>query len=557
MAVYETAGSIFEAQSCQMKRILFLLAVVTIAFNVQAQDVNRPKLVVGIVVDQMRADFLYRFYARYGAGGFKRMMSEGFVCDNTFIPYTPTYTAPGHACVYTGSVPALNGIAGNNWYDREKRDVVYCTDDDTDTVQTVGSSSEAGRMSPKNMWATTVTDELRLATAFRSKTIGIALKDRGAILPAGHSANAAYWFDDASGGWITSSYYMKTLPPWMQQLNAKKLPEGYMAKTWNTLYPLNTYIQSTADERSYEGAVPGEDGSFPHKTEGIKNNLAASFRVTPYADTYTVDAARAAIEGENLGGRGVTDFLAISFSSPDYIGHTFGPNSVEVEDTYLRLDKDLADFFTYLDTKIGKGQYLVFLTADHAVAHVPAFAKENHLPGGLVSTGALQRTVNDTLQKAFGAGTYITTIMNYQLHLNESFINSGKLDREAIKRTIIKTLIKQPAISGAVDLENMASANLPHQVQMMLSNGYNQKISGEIQFIYKPGYFDGGERGTTHGSWNPYDAHIPLVWFGWGVKPGKTAREVYMTDIAPTVAALLNIQMPSASIGKVIEEVGK
>ena len=535
-----------------MKRVVlafFLLITIT----GYTQTAARPKLVVGIVIDQMRPDYLTRFYDRFTSGGFKRLMNEGFVCENTFIPYVPTYTAPGHTCVYTGSVPALHGIVGNNWYDKDKGKVVYCTDDSS--VRAVGSNSVAGQMSPRNLIATTVADEMRLASNFKSKTIGIALKDRGAILPAGHSANAAYWFDNASGGWITSTYYMNALPAWMTQLNAKALPDIYLAKNWNTLYPMNTYVQSTADAKSYEGALPGGDATFPHKTDSVKIGKYETFRVTPYGNTYTVDAAKAAIEGEALGTRGVTDMLAVSFSSTDYIGHAFGPNSVEIEDTYLRLDKDLAEFFAYLDLKIGKGQYLVFLTADHAVAHVPGFEKENKIPAGVSNTPALQKTLNDALQKEFGAGNYIASVINYQVHLNYGLLTANKIDRAAVKHSLIRALMSQPGIMRAVDLENLPAAALPQQVFTMLANGYNQRLSGDVQFIYEPGWFEGFDRGTTHGSWNPYDSHIPLLWYGWNIKKGRSTREVYMTDIAPTVAALLQIQMPNSSIGKVIGEV--
>ncbi len=510
-----------------------------------------PKLVVGIVVDQMRPDYLTRFYSRFGEDGFKRLLTKGFRCENAFIPYTPTYTAPGHTCVYTGSVPALHGIVGNNWYDKDKKRVVYCTDDDT--AQTVGGKSIAGKMSPRNMWATTITDELRLSTNFKSKVIGIALKDRGAILPAGHSANAAYWFDNATGGWISSTHYMQTLPAWMDALNEKHLPDAYMAKPWNTLLGIETYTQSDADANVYENGAGIGGATFPHRTDTIRADKYENFRTTPYGNTLTVDAAKAAIEGEALGSRGVTDFLAVSFSSTDYIGHAFGPNSIEIEDTYMRLDKDFADFFNYLDAKIGKGQYLVFLTADHAVAHVPGFAKEHKLPAGLSNVTAIKSAVNDALQKEFGVGNLAISVINYQVHLNYEAIAANKLDKSAIKRSIIKTLMTQPGVLRAVDLENLPAASLPHQVEMMLANGYNQKFSGEVQFIYKSGWFDGTDKGTTHGSWNPYDAHIPLLWYGWNIKPGSTNKEVYMTDIAPTVAALLQIQMPSACIGKVID----
>lgn len=546
------AAVTFAVQTYCMKRTLSFLFLL-IVLGGKSQPLQRPKLVVGIVVDQMRPDYLYRFYTRFGNDGFKRLIGGGFVCENTFIPYTPTYTAAGHACVYTGSVPSLNGIVGNNWYDKEKRKAVYCTDDDT--AKTIGSNSVAGKMSPRNMWATSVADELRLASNFRGKTIGIALKDRGAILPAGHTANGAYWFDNASGGWITSNFYRLDLPDWVNKLNAKRLPDAYLAGNWSTLYPVKTYVQSDADDRPYEATLSGNDNAFPHRTDTVKLNKYEVFRHTPFGNTYTIEAAKAAIEGEQLGTRGETDFLALSFSSTDYVGHSFGPNSVEIEDTYLRLDKDLGEFLNYLDAKIGTGQYLLFLTADHAVAHVPAFANQMRLPAGTASTTTMQRAVNEALQKEFGAGSYILSVINYQVHLNNEWIAANNLDRAAIKRTILRTLLAQPGVMKAVDLENLASANLPQQVNMMLTNGYNQKLSGELQFIYKPGWFDGGYAGTTHGSWNPYDAHIPLLWYGWNIKPGKTAREVYMTDIAPTAAALLHIQMPSASVGKVITEI--
>ena len=356
-----------------MRKIVLSLLTAFIFIQVSAQKPARPKLVVGIMVDQMRWDFLYRYTDRYTNDGFKRLAREGFNCENTFIPYTPTYTAPGHACVYTGSVPALHGIAGNNWYDKSLKRNVYCTEDSA--VNTVGSNSTAGRQSPRNLWANTITDELRMAQNFRNKTIAIALKDRGSILPGGHTSNGSYWFDNASGGWITSDFFSKTLPQWMIDFNNKKLPDSYLKQNWKTLFPLNTYVNSTADNKPYESNLPGEDKTFDHRTDSVTNKYE-TFRYTPYANTYTFQTAKAAIEGEKLGSSAYTDFLAISFSSPDYIGHSFGPNSIEIEDMYLRLDRDMADFLKYLDAKVGKGQYLLFLTADHGVAHIPGFAKE-------------------------------------------------------------------------------------------------------------------------------------------------------------------------------------
>jgi len=511
-----------------------------------------PKLVVGIVIDQMRWDYLVRFSKLYTANGFKRMIKSGFSCDNTFIPYMPTYTAPGHACVYTGSVPAINGIIGNNWYDKTSNTNVYCTDDTT--VQTVGSTSNAGKMSPKNMWTTTITDELRLSNNFKSKVIGIALKDRGSILPAGHSANAAYWYDN--GKWITSTHYMNELPQWVNQENAKDLPGKYMSKDWNTLLPIEQYDLSTADDVPYEAPIRGEKTvTFPHKTSQINAEKYEAFRTTPFAATYTFDFAKAAIKNEKMGTGSVTDFLALSISSTDYIGHSFGPNSIESEDAYLRLDQDIADFLQYLDATLGKGNYLTFLTADHGVAHIPGFLAEHKIPGGTISDFDLMKELNQAIEQQFNIKKAVLSVQNYQVYLNTDEIEKQQKEVKDISKLVIRMLKRKPNIVNAVVTDDIASAGLPEPQKHMFNNGYNPKRSGDIMFTFKPGYFDGGTKGTTHGLWNPYDAHIPLLFFGWNVKHGKTNREIYMTDIAATLAAMLQIQMPNGCVGKVIEEV--
>lgn len=540
----------------QRKCLLLFSFVILVSFSVTAQT-PKPKLVVGLVIDQMRWDYLYRYNELYGPGGFKRLLGQGHSCENTMIPYVPTYTAVGHTCVYTGSVPAITGIVGNNWFDKASNKNVYCTDDST--VTTVGSNTNAGKMSPDNLWATTITDELRLSNNFKSKVIGIALKDRGAILPAGHSANAAYWYDDKVGKWITSSYYMKSLPTWVDRFNAKDLPSSYMSRDWYTLIPIDKYDLSTADDKPYENKIKGDPGVvFPHKLSGIgAADKYSSFKTTPFANTYSFDFAKAAIEGETLGKNNVTDFLALSISSTDYIGHAFGPNSIEAEDTYLRLDRDIADFLTYLDKQYGAGNYLFFLTADHGVAHIPAFLQEHNIPGGNFEDSDIAKEINEAVEANFGIKKVVMSLQNYQVYLDMNAIERSGKGEEAVKSFVIKTLKQKPFIIGAFETEEIAETTLPQPQKEMMTNGYNPRRSGDIQFTFKPGYFDGGSKGTTHGLWNPYDAHIPLLWFGWKVKPGKTNREVYMTDIAPTIAAMLQIQMPSGSVGKVITEVVK
>jgi predicted AlkP superfamily pyrophosphatase or phosphodiesterase len=522
-----------------------------------AKPAGRPKLVVGLVIDQMRWDYLYRFDRLYVAGGFKRLLNQGYSFENTLIPFTPTYTAAGHACVYTGTVPAVNGIVGNDWFEQSINAGMYCSSDST--VVGVGSNSGAGKMSPKNMWTTTVGDELRLSNMFKSKVIGISLKDRGAILPAGHSANAAYWYDASVGKMISSTYYFKdsTLPKWVSDFNAKGLVDTYMSKDWNLLMPAANYTQAANDENSFEGPIGGlTKTSFPHQLSTLDKRKYSSFLYTPYGSTYSFDFARSAIEAEKLGVGTYTDFLALSISSTDYIGHNFGPNSLEIEDAYARLDRDIAGFLTYLDGKLGKGNYLIFLTADHAAAHVPGFLKQYNLPGGLYDDLTMMREINFDIEKQFGAKQVIKRAYNYQFYLDDSVLTAtGK--PAAIKEFIISSLHKRPFVVYAFETAKIADVTINETQKRMMVNGYNPQRSGDIMFTVKPNYFDHGPKGTTHGSWNPYDAHIPLVWFGWNIKPGETNREVYMTDIAPTVAALLNIQMPSGNVGKALTELTK
>jgi predicted AlkP superfamily pyrophosphatase or phosphodiesterase len=520
------------------------------------EKLQRPKLVVGIVVDQMRWDFLYRYYDRYAAdGGFKRLINQGFSCENTLIPYAPTVTAPGHTTIYTGTVPAVHGITGNLWWDYGRGREIYCTEDTT--VKTVGSSTKAGLQSPKNMLVTTICDELRLATNFQSKVIGIAIKDRGGIVTAGHSANAAFWYDPAAGNWITSTYYLNDLPQWVKDLNGKKLVDKYYDKGWNTLYPINTYSQSTTDEKTYESKVLGQ--SFPYDLKKFIGKNFGMINYTPHGNSFTVEMAKAAIEGESLGADAITDFLAVSFSAPDYIGHSFGPNSIEQEDDFLRLDKDLGDFLSYLDGKIGKGQYTVFLSADHGVAHVPGFMAENKLPAGKFTEGAILERLNQTLKDQFGTGSLVLNISNYQLILNNNVIKADKkLIRQDIIDACIDFLSTEPSVLRVFDLNEIGEVALPSRIKQMVENGYYPARCGDVQVIFKSNVFENySPTGTTHGMWNPYDAHIPLLWYGWGINTGKINRETYMTDIAPTLAALLHIQMPSGSIGTVITEVLK
>lgn len=513
---------------------------------------NGPKLVVGIVVDQMRWDYLYRYQERYSAGGFKRLLNEGFSAENTNIDYVPTYTAIGHSTIYTGSVPSIHGIAGNDFIIQATGKSMYCTEDTS--VNTVGSTSNAGKMSPKNLFSTTMTDELKLATNFRSKVIGIAIKDRGGILPAGHTADAAYWYDDLTGNWITSTFYMNDLPQWVKDFNDKKLPTKYLSQNWNTLYPIETYVQSGKDDSPFEAKFRGSNAPvFPYNTSANGKDFSM-IRSTPYGNTITLDLAKAAIENEKMGQGPVTDFLAVSFSSPDYIGHQFGPNSIEAEDNYLRLDQEISAFLSYLDSKLGKGNYTVFLSADHGAAHNPNFLTSHSIPAGLFPTSTVTRELNTLLQKQFKQEKIVLSLNNYQVNLNNALIEKNGLDEEAIRKACVKYLQKRDDVAFAVDMDAVQEATIPESLKTKIINGFNRERSGAVQVVPKPGYFSGSPAGTTHGTWNPYDTHIPFVMMGWGIKQGSTNRPTFMTDIAPTISALLHIQAPNGSIGKPVIE---
>jgi hypothetical protein len=538
--------------------IALLVNITAFAQAGKSSSLQRPKLVVGIVVDQMRWDYLYRYYDRYQEKGFKRMLKDGFSCENTLINYVPSVTAIGHSTIYTGSVPAVHGITGNDFIIQATGKTMYCTEDST--VQTVGSSSTAGLMSPRNLLVTTVTDELRLATNFRSKVIAVALKDRGSILPGGHLANAAYWFDSKSGGFISSTYYMKELPEWVKKFNAQKLPEKYLNQDWNTLYDIDTYVQSYPDNNPYEGNYAGSTTpTFPIKTSGMYKSSYEVIRSTPYGNTITAEMAKAAIENEQLGKDNITDFLAVSFSSTDYVGHKMGVNAVETEDTYLRLDRDVADLFTFLDGKVGKDNYTVFLTADHGAAHNPNLLMDKNVPAGLWQGGKVQKALDSVLVQTFHEKDIVRSFSNSQVQLNLQIIRSAKLDESAIRKVAVDFLRQQEGIAFVADMKNLAEAALPAWLQERVINGYNSDRSGSIVMILEPAWYSGlpNATGTSHGSAYEYDTHIPLLWMGWGIKPGSTNRVTNMTDIAPTVSALLHIQAPNGNIGVPIGEVVK
>ena len=542
-----------------LSRYTFLISFLLImSFQLRAQEgsdrVPRPKLVVGIMVDQMRADYLYRYYDRYGEGGFKRMLKEGFSNDNTYINHIPTVTGIGHSTVWTGTVPAVHGITGNSFSFNSTGERTNCVGDES--VESVGTESSSGKRSPTHLMVTTVGDELKLATNFRSKVIGISLKDRGAILPAGHSADAAYWFQSTEGRWISSTYYMDQLPQWVTQFNGQNRAKQYLDQDWNTLYDINTYTQSSADDVPWEGKPSGKDSpTFPYELSKMyKEDDYGTIYNTPYGNSILVDFAKEAIEKEQLGQRGETDLLAMSFSSTDGIGHRYGPNSIEIEDTYLRLDRDLEDFFKYLDDKIGEGNYTVFLTADHGAEHNSQFLAANKIKVNPMES-SIQKDLNELLFKEFRVENLVRSLGYAQVHFDYQLIEKYNIDEQEVRDVCMQYLRRNPEVIFAVDMHNVGNASVPEEILIRIKNGHHPDRSGAIQLIFNPNTQSLSSTGVGHSDWNPYDAKIPLVWMGWGIKKGgRSVKQSHMIDIAPTLASLLRITPPNGNIGKALEE---
>ncbi len=546
------------------KKIFSMLLVFGVSFSCKAQEslnakgeipiYTKPKLIVGIVVDQMRYDYLTRFYNKYGEGGFKRMMNEGFNCKNNHFNYIPTKTAPGHSSIFTGTTPKYHGIIGNNWYDKLIKKTVYCVGDNS--INSVGTTTASGKMSPHRMKTTTFADENRLFTQMRGKTIGVSFKDRGAILPAGHTANAAYWFHGKNeGNFISSTYYMTELPKWVKAFNKSNIAESYF-KVWNTLYDIDTYIESGSDLNTFEkGYGIKETATFPYDFSVLKDkkNGFDVLKQSAYGNSITGDFAIAAIEGEELGQDTTTDVLTISFSSTDYVGHNFGVNSKEIQDTYLRLDKDLERFFKALDDKVGIGEYTVFLTADHGAIDVPSYLKTEKVPAGYLNNKEVKVKLDAFMLSEFSASDLIENISNDQIFLNRARINTLGLDLKYVQDAIVNEVVMYSNVDKVYSATTMSSNLFTTGIEELLQNGYNQKRSGDVLIVPNPAFISYAKTGSTHGSGLNYDTHVPLLFFGKGIKHGQTLQKTRIVDVAPTISALLGISFPNGATGVPLE----
>ncbi len=521
---------------------------------------HRPKLVIGIVVDQMRYDYLFKYAKKYGKGGFKRLMKEGFSFDDAQYNYVPTYTGPGHTAIYTGATPSMSGIVANDWYDRKSGKSVYCVQDDT--VYTVGSFSKLGKMSPKRELVSTIGDALKLSNGGKSKVIGISQKDRAAIFPAGHRADAAYWLDDSTGNWITSTYYMKFLPQWVMKFNKEERVKKYLSKPWSTLLPICSYTESMSDDNPYEKPYKTESAPiFQHNLPVLmeKNGGLGLIKATPFGDDITKDFAIETIKNENLGKGDETDMLTVSFSSTDYVGHQFGTESIELEDTYIRLDKDLEELFNFLDSYIGKNNVLVFLTADHGAAVNAQYLMDRGVPAGYVDDAVLLARVNESINSVYGKEVDVQ-LVNQQFYIDYETPNVEQthlpINKDSVESIIANVAAQWPGVERAIPAYKLNYINRDF-INTKILNGYLPSRSGDVIINLYPNWLIYAKTGTTHGAPYDYDAHVPLLFWGGEIQKGSSPKEEAITNIAPTISWLLHIPDPDGCMGQPMGEVLK
>lgn len=544
----------------KLSKIIIAVALFCSTYSTSANDYE-PRIVVGITVDQMRADFLHRYYDHFSEGGFKRLMEFGYMCNDHHFSYAPTYTGPGHASIYTGTTPAYHGIVANDWYKRDEGKLVYCASDTSvygisDMQHSDYDFGKSGAMSPRRLISSTISDEMKIGQGGECKTIGISLKDRGAILPAGHSADGAYWFYGKDlGQFITSSYYMEHIPAWVMEFNNSGRVAELMAEGWNKLLPHEAYYGCTHDNNPWEGSYKGEiSPTFPYDLEGLmdKNGGYDVIKSVPAGNTIIVDMALAAIDGESLGEDEICDLLALSFSATDYVGHRCGPHAQETMDMYVRLDRELKRLFDALDDKIGRGKWTVMITADHGAAMVPSHGEYLGLPTSYWAPGDMQDRIEEALDVRFGEAKWIENVSNNSIFISKKALGKTEVSKEEIQRYVAELALEENGLMQAIAECDLAAKAAVDMFAARIYNGHQPGVSGDVKLILKPGWLTYGRTGTSHGSPYTYDSHVPCIFYGAGVQRGSTWERTNIKDIAPTLCGILGIPYPNATTGKPI-----
>jgi predicted AlkP superfamily pyrophosphatase or phosphodiesterase len=520
--------------------LLSFYAFITAESPASAQsplEPRKPKLVVVLVIDQLRYDYLERFRPQMVEGGFKRLLSgANFV--NCRYDYAVAFTCPGHASLFTGAYSSVHGIIGNEWFDASRGRKVYCVED-SDTTQ-VGGNAGPG-YSPRNLIGSTIGDELRIASGFQSKVIAISLKDRAAVVSGGHTANAAYWYDGESAQFVTSSYYMPELPAWVSHFNSSQPSKAYCGKRWQALPETPHVGGKVLSEVHLDPGQPCPNRDF-----------LAWLRNSPFMNAIELGFAIQAIKNEGLGQGPATDLLAISLSVNDSIGHTFGPYSNEVADTTLRTDRDLADFLGELDKTIGLGNVWIALSADHGAAPTPRFIKQYHLGLGNAVMSAIKEAVEKALSESYGPDPWVQDITSFCITLNKSTLKKHQAEESKVAGVAAEAAVSVPGISAAFTRTQLLTGALPlSPLARKTANSFYSQRSGDVFLILDPYALPvAGETESTHGAPWAYDTQVPLVLLGNAFKPGIYAAPCGPIDLAPTLAVALGLTQPSGAQGK-------
>jgi predicted AlkP superfamily pyrophosphatase or phosphodiesterase len=536
---------------------------------------NKPKLVLQITVDQLRGDLPTRYYERMGEGGFKYLLEQGVVYSNAHHEHANTETIVGHTTLATGAQPSVHGMVGNLWLDRETGLATYNIEDpdymllskgadvnaNTEIDPTQKAAKTDGR-SPSAILVTTFGDELKANTNGKAKVFGVSIKDRGAVAMAGHAGNA-FWFSKANGEFVTSNYYYDQYPQWVSDWNTKELSQTYANKTWSLLHDQESYLFGESDDREWETELAGFGRVFPHAYgDGDGKYYTTLLTTSPAGDEITLDFAKTLLVAEQLGSDNVTDYLSVSFSSTDYVGHLFGPSSLESEDTILRLDRILAELFAAVDEQVGLENTLIVLSADHGGPDTPGYLKSLNIPAGYIDPASWSKEdAIVRLKNQFNIdGDLIEKYEHPYLYLSKSVINNKEIDRQQIEAALAKELVALPGISMAVSSAALQQGNLPQTpLYEAVRNNFYAKRSGDIYIVFEPNWFindfDGLVVASSHGSPWGYDTYVPLVFAGAGIEAEHVTRKVHTVDIATTLSAYLGIKPPSGAFGEVLPEV--
>jgi predicted AlkP superfamily pyrophosphatase or phosphodiesterase len=545
-----------------IQRIAFFLMLAAQSVVLMGQGAyippDKPRIVVGIVVEQLRYDQLEKFRDRFGENGIRRLLNEGTFFKNASYNYMLTQSAPAHATISTGSEPSIHGITSDSWYMPLKNEMVYCTQDSQ--VDPVGGSYEAGLHSPVNLLSSTFPDELGMAGNGKAKIFSVGLRESSAIFSAGHAASGVYWYDNVSGTMMTSSWYIDSLPFWVNDFNALMLSESYLNNPWTLLKEASVYADCLPDSNSFESGFNGRM-YFPYdlkkmSSKGVINTKRdfSLLRETPFGNSFTKDFAIRLIKEEKLGKDDITDFLSISFSSTDYIGHRFGPSSVESADAILRLDQDIAQILNYLNDSIGKKNVLVYFTAAHGVSEIPAVLEKNRIPTGYFKQTQAMQLLKSYLNAIYGQGDWVKGYFEKQIFLNRVLIEDAKIPLEDIQKKVSRFLIQFSGVSSAYPYSAFEANDFSNGHLRKIVNSFTPQRSGDIIITLNPGWVEKNDFVTNHNSPYEYDSHVPLIWYGWNVNRATVTRKVSITDIAATLSSLCKVPFPNACTGEPLNE---